>query len=197
MRFQFGIRALFAIVIAFCIAAKAGREIYAWRECRLVLDELGEFGMSVEYDGFEVHSMNFNRRILFGPPTPLSLANTVPSIGDSSISKIRLFRLLRNLDLGHTEIGDRGLLELRSLEQLNTLGIVETKITDHGMKELRLFPALEFLSVSDHVLTSTGVRNLKRIPRLRKVYIYSSGHHSCDLALLRKELPGCEILYSK
>lgn len=81
----------------------------------------------------------------------LQMAN--PDVDDATVTRLKGFDRLRELDLSDTKVTDEGLKALRDIPTLATLRLKNTKITDAGFKES--LAGKESLTRLD--LTGTGV----------------------------------------
>ncbi len=113
---------------------------------------------------------------------------------DASLTHLKNFPALRELNLHQTLISDAGLANLKEVKSLQKLWLCYTKVTNDGLANLTALPSLRALDLPFRI-TDEGVTHLGEIKTLEEVYFYMNGLvKERGLAALAK-LPALKILY--
>ncbi len=124
---------------------------------------------------------------------------------------------LKSLYLGDALVTDAGLIHLKSLTNLRILELNATHVTDSGIASLRTMKSLVWINLNHTQVTDTGLEYLSELTSLRRLYLRHTNvtdaglRHLANLeslqlldldetevsaegrAMLRKDLPDCQI----
>lgn len=144
-----------------------------------------------------------------GMPGLEELRCEVHSESRAAIEAIRQCRMLRKLDLSHSNLSDADVLQLTTLQQLRQfriagcpisfgirviehwplieeLGLSDTQLSDDALPVLRQAHSLKHLSLSDTKLTDEGFEALSGHPNLERLLVGNSSMTPAIVRHLRK-----------
>ena len=184
VRFQFGIRSLFALTVAVALPCgwmaaelKAARE---QKEAVAALEKLG--GGSALYDWqFDTEFMPNAQ-----PPEPEWLRNL---LNDEFFGAVVL--LLIDSD----KFTDARLAQIAGLTQLQELSIYNAPITDAGLAHLARLPRLQRLWLDNTRITDAGLAQLAGLTQLQELHIERTQITDAGVKKLQQALPNCKIVH--
>ncbi len=122
--------------------------------------------------------------------------NFVNAAAVSGRQRQALERLQENivwLRFSGVPLNDSTLALLAGMKNLTRLHLDHTGIDDRALRYLQQSGHLAYLNLVGTKVTVAGVEALSGLPGLQKLFLYQTGVHPADLAVLSARLPGVKI----
>lgn len=102
---------------------------------------------------------------------------------------------LLELDLSGSRVHDEHLASLSGLTELQVLNLANNALGDEGLAVLASLPSLEVLNLyGNSDISAAGLQKLAGLDTLKRAYIWGTGASENDLAELRQQLSGVELV---
>ena len=194
LRFQFGIRLLFVLVVVvalpfswLAVEMKKAREQRDVVKGMYVKRQWDDSGTTVEYD-YEFNDGDIQSRKSTG-------ARPVEAVWLRELFSEDFFASVVGVDANATDFCDAQLKQVRELPQLKRLFIPNTQVTDDGLKYLAGLSNLEHLCLGCTDVTDGGLDNLRSLSGLRFAEFYGTKVTDAGVAKLQQALPNCKITH--
>ncbi len=113
---------------------------------------------------------------------------------DAALSRLAGCKKLEWLSLGETAVTDAGLKHAAKLSNLRELSLCGLKIGDAALLDLEPLGRLRVLNLNKTTVTDAGLKNLRTMARLRLLWLNGTKATPEGMAVLRKALPGAEVM---